>query len=66
MDFHSMSIGSSPLCPIFYAVNLMPKPIFWMHTELKRVSSTLTTVLCPLRSSDWYCCNNRIRPMQFR
>nr|DAE26062.1 MAG TPA: actin-like protein [Siphoviridae sp. ctEkS11] len=23
----------------------MPKPIFWMHTELRCVSSTLTTAL---------------------
>nr|DAV34933.1 MAG TPA: actin-like protein [Bacteriophage sp.] len=44
----------------------MPKPIFWMHTKLRCVSSPLTTALCPLQSSDWYCCNNRMRPMQLR
>ena len=33
----------SPLTP--YAVNLMPKPIFWMHTKLRCVSSTLATAL---------------------
>nr|DAV95182.1 MAG TPA: hypothetical protein [Caudoviricetes sp.] len=44
----------------------MPKPIFWMHTKLRCVSSTLTTALCLLRFSNRYCCNNRICSIQFK
>ena len=54
MDFHSMSIGSSPLCPIY---DFVAKLVKASDCNSEGVSSTLTEIfLCGKPDVEGFCC----------